>query len=627
VTRSRRARAFFDGLADRYHAERYGARADPWRACFFGGRLAKAREMLEGVRGLVLDLGAGPGVLAEALADLPVTVVSVDLSAAMLAESKEGGVAADALRLPFPAASVDAVAALGLTTYLDGLGRFLAEARRVLRPGGRLLFSIARRESIDGMIRAGFRRLLAPLAGRRRVLGSGLALRSFSEGETRRALRARGFRVLRTARHNFTVFPVCYLARGPSVAIGRRLEERGGPGPLASDALLLAERADRPRPRRRIRVVRAIARLNVGGPARQAILLTARLDPRRYESTLVTGTVSEGEGDMLDAARAAGLDPVVLPELGRAVSPLSDLRAFLGLLRVLLRIRPHVLHTHTAKAGALGRIAGLLAGVPVRIHTFHGHVLSGYFGPAGSALVRAAELVLSRTSTRIVAVSPEVARDLTHRHRVAPRSKVAVVPLGLDLDPLFDTCRTTDDGTLRVGTVGRLVPVKEPGLLVETARRVLREMSSVRFAVVGGGELLARTRESVRALGLEEAVDLPGWRDDLERVYAGFDLALLTSRNEGTPVALIEAAAAGVPAVATRVGGVPSVVEDGVTGLLVPPGDPEALAEAVLALLRDPERRKAMGRAARDRATRFRAERLLGDIDGLYRVCLRRRSS
>jgi glycosyltransferase involved in cell wall biosynthesis len=291
-----------------------------------------------------------------------------------------------------------------------------------------------------------------------------------------------------------------------------------------------------------------------------------------------------------------------------------------------------VVHTHTAKAGTLGRLAGFLTGVPVRIHTFHGHVLSGYFGPGGSALVRAAELLLARLTTRVVAVSPEVKDDLCERHRVMPSSRVAVIPLGLDLTLPARVAERRGELRAEFGfgaddpvivMLGRLVPVKEPETALAAAKRVLAEVPGARFLIVGGGELLEPMRSRVAELGLEGRVLFPGFRSDLDRIFADADLAMLTSRNEGTPVALIEAAAAGVPAVATCVGGVPSVVQHGVTGLLVPHGNPRAMAEAILGLLADPARRQTMGRAATQRAReRFDFTRLLHDIDDLYRVSL-----
>ncbi len=629
-------RGFFDRIADGYAGERYGAEANPWRARFFGERLRLARELIGDDPGLVLDLGSGPGVLATALDGTGATVFSLDLSEHMLAGQGGHAVVGDAMHLPLQTGSVDTVAALGLTTYLPGLSPFLAEVRRVLRPGGRILFTVTRRAAPDTILRGLYRATLGRFSRGSGVLAAGVPIRTFSEVEVERALAAAGFAREAVKRHNTTVFPFCYLLKKASLRLDRHLTERGRTG-HASDAIFLATKEAKSElpPPRPIRVLRVIARLNVGGPARQAILLTKRLEARGYHSLLVTGRVGPAEGDMLPDAREAGVDPVVLPGLGRDLTFLGDLRAFLGLCREILRFKPDVIHTHTAKAGALGRAAATLLGVPVRIHTFHGHVLHGYFGDLGSSLARAVELLLARVTTRVVAVSEEVKDDLCRRHRAVPAARVTVVPLGLDLSALKDV--DSRRGEVRtemelgrlccvVSMIGRLVPVKEPEVAVEVARLVLAKRPDTRFLFIGGGESLAPTKARVKALGLEDRILFPGFRSDLDRILADTDVALLTSRNEGTPVALIEAAAAGVPAVATRVGGVPSVVLDGKTGLLAPRGDAVALATAVLRLLDDPALRQSFGQAARTRALeRFDGDRLVRDLDRLYAVCLTER--
>jgi len=627
------ARDWFDSIAADYRRERYAADADPWRRYFFSGRLRAAKELLEGVTGRVLDLGSGPGVLDAALSMDGTEIIPLDISPAMLASAGPRAVAGDALSIPLRDGSVDAVVALGLSTYVRDLDRLLREAARVLVPGGRLVISFTRRHAPDTVVRGAYRALLGRFGGRG-VLASGLGIHPRSDREVDRALARAGFMVRAVRLHNYTVFPFAYALRAPSVRLGERLETGNGSHRLdafASDSVVAAERLDVPparRLRRRKKVVRVIARLNVGGPARQAILLTERLDPARYDSILVTGHVSPHEGDMTNAARARGVFPIVLTGLGRAPSPLDDLRALIGLFRILLREQPAILHTHTAKAGALGRVAGLLAGVPTRIHTFHGHVLHGYFGRLGSAVVRAAEMILGRIATRIVAVSPEVKDDLATRHRIAPASRIDVVPLGLELDALYDAGRHrgafrrelgVPDGAPLVVMVGRVTAVKEPEVALAAMKRVVAARPDAVLAVVGGGEMLEEVRGRVADLGLSDRVRLTGWRSDLPVIFADADVALLTSRNEGTPVALIEAGAASVPAVATRVGGVPTVVVDGETGLLAPRGDDAAIALAVLDLLGDPGRRREMGAAARERVReRFSGERLLRDIDRLY---------
>jgi glycosyltransferase involved in cell wall biosynthesis len=339
---------------------------------------------------------------------------------------------------------------------------------------------------------------------------------------------------------------------------------------------------------RPLRVVRVIARLNVGGPALHAVLATAGLRPD-VQTTLAVGRVGPDEMEATDLLERFDVKPVRIPGLGRSISPVADLRAFSALVRLYRRVRPDVVHTHTAKAGAVGRLAARMAGVPHVVHTFHGHVFDGYFGRGGSKAAVRVERSLAKKTDRVVAVSEEVGRDLVERFGVVPREKLVVVPVGVPLDDYL-ACGALR-GSLRrelslpgdaplVAMVGRLVPVKDASLALDAWRLVRRELPSATLVVVGDGEEGAALR--ARA---EPGVVFLGWRRDVATIWADADLALLTSRNEGTPVSLIEAAASGVPAVATRVGGVPSVVEEGVTGTLVPSGDAAALAAAVVALL------------------------------------------
>jgi len=377
----------------------------------------------------------------------------------------------------------------------------------------------------------------------------------------------------------------------------------------------------------RIRVARVIARLNIGGPAIHTILLTAGLDPARFESLLITGVEAEHEGNMLDLAAAKGVQPLVIPDLGREISPWRDLRTLWMLYRLFRRWRPSIVHTHTAKAGTVGRLAAWLAGVPIVIHTFHGHVFHGYFGPQKTRAFIYIEWVLARLSDRIVTVSEGQRTELAG-YGIAPLDKIAVVPLGFELDELFH-CQP-HRGELRaelglaadtplVGIVARLTAVKNHHLFLKAARLIAQEEPGTRFLVVGDGELRDELETRTRELGLEEQVLFLGWRSDMPRIYADLDVVALTSRNEGTPVSLIEGMAAGVPVVSTAVGGVPDIVADGVCGYLVPPDDAAALARAIVALLRDKEKAQAMGQAGRQVVkARFSAERLIGDVERLY---------
>lgn len=378
----------------------------------------------------------------------------------------------------------------------------------------------------------------------------------------------------------------------------------------------------------RIRVLRIIARLNIGGPARH-LAQAAHLDPARYDVLLLAGAPGPDEGSMADLLADAPGRLVYISQMGRRVALLSDLMSFGRILREIWRFRPHIVETHTAKAGALGRVAAWLLRVPVIIHTFHGHVFHSYFDAFRSALVVWVERGLAWVSNRLVAVSDQVAADLL-KYKIAPRQKIAVVPLGLTLDE-FATPAPTARAALRdelgiatgvplILTVGRMAPVKHQALFVQLAQHWVAEGRDGQFMIVGDGELRPKLEAQIATAGLTDRVTLTGWRRDLPAVLAAGDVFVNTSRNEGTPVAVIEAMAAGLPVVATNVGGLPDVVTDGETGWLTPPDDPAALVQAVAQALADGGQVARAGQQAV--LARFQPERLLNDLDALYRHAL-----
>ena len=375
-------------------------------------------------------------------------------------------------------------------------------------------------------------------------------------------------------------------------------------------------------------MLRIFSRLNIGGPAVHVILLSAGLRPLGYETRLVVGTESPREGNMLALAAEKNVVCEAMAGLGREIAPLSDLRALVGLHRLMRSWRPHIVHTHTAKAGLLGRLAARAAGVPTVVHTFHGHVLRGYFSPPKTALFRWLETRLASVADALVAVSEAVKQDLVDL-RIASADKIHVVPLGLDLSHLAGALPR---GELRreegipetsplVGMVGRLVPIKDvPGFL-RAARIVRAARAEARFALVGDGEERLALESLCRELGLDGGVTFFGWRRDLAAVYGDLDVVVNASLNEGTPVALIEALAAARPVVATRVGGTPDLLgERGERGRLVPPGDPVALAQAILETLDQSEAARARALAGREHVlARHSVDRLVRDVDALYR--------
>jgi glycosyltransferase involved in cell wall biosynthesis len=383
-----------------------------------------------------------------------------------------------------------------------------------------------------------------------------------------------------------------------------------------------------------MRIVHAIARLNVGGAALSVLELAAGQRRRGHDVTLVAGTIPTGEDSMEYLAEELDVPYVQVSALQRELSPRADAAAVRALHALLRERRPDVLHTHTSKAGATGRVAALLAGSArprAIVHTYHGHVLRGYFSPRRELLFRIIERTLAHSADALVAVSGEVRDDLV-RFGVAPRSKFTVVPYGFDLDARVDVRPATrermraeagvGDGTFVVGFVGRLTAIKRPPDLVRTLAAV--ESDAV-LAVVGDGEDRAATETLARRLGVDERCRFLGYRRDVPAWYGAFDALLLTSANEGAPVVAIEALAAGRPVVATDAGGTATVVDNGETGLLATVGDVGALAAHLDRLARDPELRRQMGElGARRMRERFSTERMVNDVERLYERLLAR---
>lgn len=386
-------------------------------------------------------------------------------------------------------------------------------------------------------------------------------------------------------------------------------------------------------PQKRLKVARIIARLNIGGPAIQACYLHQALRPE-FDTVLITGRLDEGEGDMSYLLKSD--DGVQwLGTMSRPVRIWSDITSLFRLVRILRHERPDIVHTHTAKAGTIGRVAALFAGVPVLVHTYHGHIFRGdYFGRAMTRVFLAIERFLNRFTTQIVTVSESQARELSEEFKVTPRSRIVVIPNG------FDFSRFPDDGAraaLRrewgvsdsqtlVVWAGRMVPVKNVELLAEVVRES-RSRKDVSFVIVGNG--IERSKLETLLAGCDN-VRLVGWAQDMAAVWSAADIALLTSRNEGTPTSLIEAMAAGKPFVATPAGGTvdlaiaPAQYEaSGTTryanGLIAIPSA-IVISSALMSLVDDPALRAAMGEQGRSFALReYSSERLATDVKALYR--------
>jgi len=389
---------------------------------------------------------------------------------------------------------------------------------------------------------------------------------------------------------------------------------------------------------RKTRVMRLIARLNVGGPALHCLLLSQKLSEHGFETTLVTGSPEPGEAcyETLFGVETIGFRMVRLPKLRRTLTGLGDLRTFLTLVRLMRQERPDIVHTHTAKAGVLGRLAAFVAGVPVVVHTFHGHVLSGYFGKTMSLLVRWVEKALAWRTTAIVTLSPALKEELSGRFKIAPPSRFEIIPLGRNLSSFFSAER----GALRrelgiaenvqlMGIIGRLVPIKDHATLFRACAQ-LNLAKPWCLLVVGEGELGESLRRLSKELGLADKVRFLGWRSDLAQIYADLDCMVLSSLNEGTPLSIVESFASGCPVIATAVGGVADMFHPSARpaigdvrwcaeGAVVPSQNSSALVAAFTEFFSDAELRLSCRKAARLAAEGYSDDILVNRVAALYR--------
>jgi glycosyltransferase involved in cell wall biosynthesis len=403
-----------------------------------------------------------------------------------------------------------------------------------------------------------------------------------------------------------------------------------------------------------MKILRVIARLNVGGPARHVVWLTDGLKAMGHDTVLVTGVVPPGEDDMNYFATAAGITPITIREMSREISP-KDLLAAWKIYRLMLRERPDIVHTHTAKAGAIGRLAGLMyrwlapsAAIGKRqcrfVHTFHGHVFHSYYGRAKTEMFLTIERFLARTTDRIVVVSEQQRREINERFGVGRPEQFEVIPLGLDLEAFanWESRRSrvraemhAADNDMLIGIVGRLTDVKNHEMFLHAAARMKELMAAqnpgtrVRFVIVGDGRLHASLESKARELGLSEEVAFLGTRNDPENFYAALDIVALTSFNEGTPLTLIEAMANERPVIATAVGGVvdllgPTISDhDGYAvcerGISVNGGEVESFARGLVRLLTDEPLRIRLSAAGKDFVyANYGKARLIRDISNLY---------
>lgn len=353
------------------------------------------------------------------------------------------------------------------------------------------------------------------------------------------------------------------------------------------------------------RILRIINRFNIGGPTYNATFLT-RFMPDDFETLLVGGLPEPDETDSLHIPRSYGVEPILIPEMKRLPDPASDRAAYKRLKEIIREFRPDIVHTHAAKAGALGRKAAKACGVPVIVHTYHGHVFHSYFSPWKTQLYKFIERRLARHSDGIIAISPLQKAELALEHRICPPEKITVIPLGFDLQKFQENLpekrrltrenyALTDDDTA-VAIVGRLAPVKNHGLFLDAVEKVLAKGIRMRVFIVGDGSERAAIAERVVRLNerFGDFILMTSWITDIATFNAGMDIICLSSDNEGTPVSLIEAQAGNLPVISTDVGGVRDILKDGETGFVVPKRDGGAFAEKLELLIENKEIREKM---------------------------------
>jgi glycosyltransferase involved in cell wall biosynthesis len=415
-----------------------------------------------------------------------------------------------------------------------------------------------------------------------------------------------------------------------------------------------------------MKIVRVIARLNVGGPAKHVVWLTGGLQTAQCESLLVAGTVPPGEDDMGYFATEMGVTPVFVPEMSREIS-VKDSLTIWKLYQLFRRERPDIVHTHTAKAGTVGRIAGLfyrwltpnaLLGRPRAcrfVHTYHGHIFHGYYGPLKTRTFVLIEKVLAKLITdRIIVLSEQQRREINEDFGVGRAEQFSVIPLGLDTGDFAnwkergrvfrDELGLAADDIL-VGIVGRLTEIKNHELFLRAAALFKGQFSAqspatrVRFVVIGDGALRNRLERQASSLGLAEDVRFTGSRRDLENLYPALDIVALTSRNEGTPLTLIEAMANARPVISTAVGGVVDLLGERIQesnesfvvcrrGISVPPEDASSFAAGLARLAADATLRRETGERGLQFVTgHYSTERLLQDIKSLYADLLKRKTA
>jgi glycosyltransferase involved in cell wall biosynthesis len=379
------------------------------------------------------------------------------------------------------------------------------------------------------------------------------------------------------------------------------------------------------------RVLRIINRFNIGGPTYNVAYLTKYLSDN-YETMLVGGEPDVGEVDSLHVLKELGIEPKIIPELKREPNLKDDIRAYRAIRKIIKEYKPDIVHTHAAKAGAIGRLAAIRCKVPVIVHTFHGHVFDGYFSPLKTKVFIGIERWLAKKSSGIIAISNLQKRDLSEVYKISSADKVKIVELGFDLEKFQNNLKVNREKTrfeynvnedeIAIAIVGRLAPIKNHTMFLDVMK-VIQKKSSKKVKVFIVGDGLERAKLELIANKIQQnelfSIHFTSWIKDIDKFNAGMDIFCLSSINEGTPVSLIEAQAANIPIVSTDVGGVRDVIQDKESGFLVPSGDVDLFAEKLLILIENENIRKKMSQNGWTYVReRYDYRTLVANMEGYY---------
>ncbi len=391
---------------------------------------------------------------------------------------------------------------------------------------------------------------------------------------------------------------------------------------------------------KKAKVLHIITRLDRGGSAENTIITVTGLDKKKYEIALIKGPTFESNMSKeeyasvianMKKARLKGVKLFNIPFLLRRINPFFDLLAFFSLYILLIKENPTIVHSHTSKAGLLGRLAAKLAGVPIIVHTPHGHVFFGYFGPFKTKIFILLEKLASRITDKIITLSNREKEDYI-LFKTAEEDKLSVICSGIGLNKFKESLLSEKQNlkkelgipgnSLIVGTAGRLVPVKGPEFLIKAAKYIISEYPDTYFIFTGDGPLEQDLKRKALEMGISENIIFLGWRNDVAKIISIYDIFVLPSLNEGMGRVLVEAMALGKPIVASNIGGIPDLVIHGKNGFLVPPKDPEELAKYIQILLEDEEKREKMGLAGKEMSLNFSTENMVEKIAELYEELL-----